>query len=294
MNTQKENLLVGSRVLLCKIHRIFFDHGFKDMEIEWAIFTGSAGPSMTDLEKLGEISYSEFQYFPQPTVDGHAGVIQIMRHPSKENRAVLIFQGRKHFYECENIQEVVFFARLAVSMWIKNIIFTNAAGALEANDAGKIMVINDTGKSDLMNPLLGQGGDMSLFKNSRFLSTTQLLDLKFIDLATDILHKEFRDDSALSGPYHANTGPDYESRIEVERLRKQEFRAVGMSTVPDLLAAKSMDKRVRLAAFSMLTNACIGWEEESEDEPNHEDVMKVSKERDDVFSKFITRFLVEA
>jgi purine-nucleoside phosphorylase len=284
-----ESLEVGSKSLLKGIGDLLLEAG-SSRKIGWAVFTGSAGPSFKLLEKIGEIKYSDYHYFPQPSVDGHSGVVELFVHPNDKNQVIVVFKGRVHFYESEDIHESVFFSRLAVKMGFEKMIFTNAAGALKPEDAGKIMVINSTGKSDLLNPLLGKAVKLNPPGAPRFVSTTNLLDPDHVGISFSLGASEFTDHFIGVGSYYANPGPDYESKIEVEALRTLEYSAVGMSTAPDLLAAKSMNPKIRLAAFSLLTNACVGFGDK-EEEPDHKGVVSVAIEKDPIFSDFVIRFI---
>ncbi|MBM4457687.1 MAG: purine-nucleoside phosphorylase [Chloroflexi bacterium] len=216
------------------------------------------------------IPYKEIPHFATTSVVGHVGALVIGRLASQ---VVLILQGRSHAYEGISQQRVVFPVRVMHELGIRTMIVTNAAGGLNpAFQPGDLMLINDhiglmaiTGRNPLWGP-----NDETL--GPRFPSMNTAYDLALRRLALRVageLGIELR-----QGIYVGLGGPAFETPAEVRLLRLLGADAVGMSTVPEVLAARHLGMRV--LGLSGITNAAIA-NPDAEEEADHEEVLAAGR-----------------
>jgi purine-nucleoside phosphorylase len=195
------------------------------------------------------IPCSDIPGFPAPTVAGHAGEFwsgRIGRVP------VLLQRGRTHYYEGRSMDDVVFAARLFARLGVKTFIVTNASGAIRSDlSAGDLVLITDhinmLGANPLRGPNLDELGprfpDMSaaytprLRAVARAAATAEKIELK-------------------EGIYVATLGPSYETPAEIRAFRAMGADLVGMSTVPEVIAASHAGMEV--LGISIATNLAAG------------------------------------
>ena len=218
------------------------------------------------------IPYAEIPHFPTATVVGHAGRLVL-----GELRGVPVaaMQGRFHLYEGHSPQQVVFPLRVLRSLGAQTLIVTNAAGGLAAGQhAGDLMLIRDhIGLATMMgqNPLIGPNDDAL---GPRFPPMTDAYPAELRALAQSVAGELGM--TLSEGVYVMVTGPNYETPAELRYLRLAGADAVGMSTVPEVLAAVHMGMRV--LAVSCITNVALGGEEGQEGETSHLDVVRAAEE----------------
>lgn len=219
---------------------------------------------LKDNKKSSCLSFSEIPGFINSGVSGHAGEL-ILGY--LEDNPVFALNGRIHLYEGYSPLDVVLPIRALGVLGIKNIILTNASGAIREDfDAGQIMLIDDhinlTGTSSLLGKNINELGP-------RFVDMTKAYDEELISLAKDISIKE---NIPLNiGVYAGLLGPTYETPAEVRMLNKLGADAVGMSTVLETIAARHMG--IRVLAFSCLTNKAAGLKEQK---ISHEEVLDIN------------------
>jgi purine-nucleoside phosphorylase len=189
------------------------------------------GSGMGDLD-LGrpdvEIPYARIPGFPKVRVAGHPGRLSLI------GRAVIL-RGRVHFYEGHSMDEVVLPVRAMARLGVERVILTNAAGAVRTSmKPGDLMEITDHINLMGLNPLRGGAHFIDL---TRLYEPTGVRGLK-------------------KGVYAAMAGPSYETPAEIRMLRALGADAVGMSTVPEAIAARQAGMRV--TAISVITNAAAG------------------------------------
>lgn len=218
-----------------------------------AVILGSGlGEAVPVLGNKVELAYSEIPDFPKPKghIEGHKGVLQYGE--LQDGTPVLMMMGRVHYYEGFTPQEVVFPIRLLNQLGIETLIVTNAAGGVHADyQAGSFMVIADHLNLTGMNPLLGPN-DGTFGPRFPDMSTCYARHLQ--DLAADAAE-------AISltfhrGVYAALSGPSYETPAEIRMLRTLGADAVGMSTVPEVIAARHANMQV--LGISMISNPAAG------------------------------------
>ena len=195
------------------------------------------------------IPYGDIPHFPASRVMGHAGKLVVGTLAGKK---VLALSGRVHVYEGHDMETVTFAVRTMGRLGVPRLILTNAAGGISPNCArGALMVIDDHINFLGQNPLVGPNDD-------RF-------GLRFPDM-TYVYSPRLRaiaDDTARAigvplqhGVYIAVLGPSYETPAEIRAFRTLGADAVGMSTVPEAIAARHMG--VEVLGISCITNAAAG------------------------------------
>jgi purine-nucleoside phosphorylase len=213
---------------------------------EVALILGSGlGGAVSGLEREAEISYADLPGFPVPTVPGHEGKLVLGR---LSGVATAVFLGRIHFYEGHPMSLVTLPIRLAASLGVKTIIATGAVGGVDAElESGSLVVGTDHLNFMGENPLRGWTDAEG---RPPFVDLSSAYDPELIELALSCA-AELGMVSA-SGVYAAMPGPTYETPSEVEFLKRAGATVVGMSVVPEALAAAAL--RIRFAGLFCVTN----------------------------------------
>lgn len=214
-----------------------------------------------------ELPYSQIPYFPATTVAGHSGTLVL---GTLGGVPVAAMRGRFHLYEGYSPEEVVLPIRALRLAGAEVLVVTNAAGGLDpAQQAGDLMLIEDHIGLGLMtgrNPLVGPNDERF---GPRFPALTAAYDPALRDLARQVAAEQGT--PLRSGVYVMLSGPNYETPAELRFLRHIGADAVGMSTVPEVLAARHMGMRV--LAVSVITNVALAPEGAPAPEPNHAEVV---------------------
>lgn len=224
------------------------------------------------------IPYAQIPNFKATTIEGHPGNL-IFGHVSGNPVAVL--QGRYHYYEGHSLDAVVFPVRALALLGVESLILTNSAGGFgDTMQPGDFMIIEDhinlTGANPLMGPNIKELGP-------RFPDMTEAYDRKLISMMETIFQQlGFR---YHKGVYCGVTGPTYETPAEVRYLKMIGGKAVGMSTVPEVIAANHLGLRV--AALSCITNLAAGI---STKKLSHEEVTDTAKKFEIQFTTFLKEF----
>ena len=260
-----------------------------------AIVLGSGlGAFADDLEGAVRIPYEDIPGFARSTVEGHAGQLVLGEIGGV---GVAVQQGRFHYYEGYDMEQVMMPVRTFGLLGIKNLILTNAAGSLNSDmQPGSLMLISDHLNCMGVNPL--RGPNDARF-GTRFPEMGEVYDREFQQIALteakQIAQERFDAgiDSELvdiinRGIYCALSGPTYETPAEIRMYREFGADAVGMSTVPEAIAARHQGTRV--LGISCITNLAAGMS----DEPiNHEEVMETGARVADVFKELLRRIVAK-
>jgi purine-nucleoside phosphorylase len=215
-----------------------------------ALVLGSGlGAFADDFAGAVRIPYSKIPHFPISTAIGHAGQLVIGK---VEGVAVVGMQGRVHLYEGYSAKEVAFPVRVFARLGVKAVILTNAAGGIRSEfTQGRLVAISDHINLQGANPL---GGANEEKFGHRFPDMTTAYDRRFRELA---MQEASRLGIALGeGVYAALAGPSYETPAEIRYLRTIGADLVGMSTVPEVIAARHSG--IRVLGISCVTNAAAG------------------------------------
>ncbi len=263
-------------------------------EIKAAVVLGSGLGAFADtLENAIAIPYEQIPHFARSTVQGHAGRLVI---GSIGGVNIAVQQGRFHYYEGYEMPQVIFPMRTFGQMGIKNVILTNAAGSLSTEMApGSLMLISD--HLNMMGTSTLRGANDERF-GPRFPDMSSVYDRELQHLANrtanEIAAERFKagSDKKLTdflhrGIYCALSGPTYETPAEIRMYRLFGADAVGMSTVPEAIAARHQGMRV--LGISCITNYAAGML----DQPiNHEEVMETGLRVAEIFQELLRRIVV--
>lgn len=247
---------------------------------KYGIVLGSGlGGLVTKIKSEYEISYSDIPNFPVSTVHGHAGKL-MFGHLG--NTPVLVMQGRFHFYEGWTMEQVVFPIRVMKYLGIDNLILSNAAGGMNKNfQVGDLMIIEDHINLMPSNPLIGKNDDnlgprfpdMSVPYNKEMIARAKVI-------ADEMGHR------CHIGVYAAVSGPCFETPAEYKYLRIIGADVVGMSTVPEVIAAKHCG--MNCFAMSIVTD--LGGFDDVQS-VSHEEVLKVANEAEVKMSAIVAQLL---
>lgn len=236
------------------------------------------------LEKVGyeaELPYSELPSFPVPSVVGHAGRL-VLSSAGKKRYCAL--QGRVHWYEGYSMAEIVFPVR-SLALWgVNTFIVTNAAGAINVEvEPGDLMLISDHINLLGDNPLVGANMEML---GERFPDMTEVYDRALLELGRRCARELQM--PIWQGVYAAVKGPSYETPAEIRMLRIIGADAVGMSTVPEVIALNHMRKRVM--GISCITNMAAGVLSSRLD---HRDVLDTTRKVQEKFARLLLKVLAD-
>ena len=261
--------------------------------VKTAVVLGSGlGAFADDLQNAVRIPYEEIPHFARSTVEGHAGQLVLGEIGGVH---IAVQQGRFHYYEGYDMQQVMFPMRAFGRMGVGNVILTNAAGSLEPEyPPGSLMLITDHLNCMGVNPLRGPNDTRF---GARFPDMTQVYDRELQQITHDeaqaIAHERFEQgideekmDLMHRGVYCALSGPTYETPSEVRMYRVLGANAVGMSTVPEAIAARHQGMRV--LGISCITNFAAGMTGEN---INHSEVMETGARVAEVFKELLRRVI---
>lgn len=220
------------------------------------------GKLTTHIESPVEIPYESIPGFPRTTVAGHKGRMILGRIADKK---VVVMDGRFHYYEGHSASVTALPARLMAAMGVSVIMLSNAAGGINPDfTPGDIMMIKDH-ISFIPNPLIGPNDDTL---GPRFPSLTDAYSPRLRAVAAASASK--LGIALKEGVYVAVTGPSYETSAEVRFYRTIGGDAVGMSTTPEVIAARHQG--VEVFAASLITNVNTP---DAPKGPSHEEVLEV-------------------
>lgn len=239
-----------------------------------ALVLGSGlGAFADEFASASKIAYARIPHFPRSTAIGHAGQLVIGK---VEDVAVAGMQGRVHLYEGYSAKEVAFPMRVFARMGVQAAILTNAAGGIKKEfSQGRLVVLKDHINLQGVNPLCGPNDEKF---GPRFPDMTSAYDKAFREIA--IAEGCQLGIELAEGTYAALAGPSYETPAEIRYLRSIGSDLVGMSTVPEVLAARHSGMRV--LGISCVTNAAAGILDQPLD---HKEVLETAER---VKSQFIS------
>ncbi|HEX5002423.1 MAG TPA: purine-nucleoside phosphorylase [Bacteroidia bacterium] len=234
-------------------------------EPEIGIILGSGlGGLANAIQKEFEIPYHQIPNFPVSTVKGHGSKMTMGILGGKK---VVALQGRFHFYEGYSMEEVVFPVRVLRYLGVQQLLLSNASGGLRPGfQVGDLMILDDHINLMGVNPLIGHNEEEL---GPRFPDMSAPYDQKLIKKAQSIAVKQgFR---CHTGVYAAVTGPCYETPAEYRYIRTIGADAVGMSTVPEVIAARHMG----LSCFAVSVITDLGGMDQPEP-LTHDEVVHVA------------------
>ena len=216
--------------------------------IDFAIVLGTGLSKLVDIITVEiEIPYSEIPHFPVSTVESHQGK---MIYGKCNDKNILILSGRFHFYEGYEMNEVTYYVHVLKSLKAKQLIITNASGGLNPHyRAGEIVVANDHINLFPFNPLRGKNDESFGVRFPDMMKAypkEQIHKFKEAANATEIKVKE--------GVYLGWQGPSLETPAEYKMARILGADMIGMSSVPEVIAAKYCE--IPVLMVSIVSNKC--------------------------------------
>ena len=228
------------------------------------------------------INTKDIPHYPLSTVEGHAGKILFGKIASsgKTSAEIMVFQGRIHFYESNDTDVVVYPIDLAHRLGVTQLIVTNAAGGVNRQFMpGDLMFIKDYINFSFENPLFGKfSADVQTCRPG--FSPQLLAKAKTIAAENKIPFRE--------GVYCWTKGPSYESAAEIRMMGAGGADAVGMSTVPEVIAASRHGMAV--LGISCITNLATGL---SSDKLAHAEVTEVANRVRHNFTELLSTIVVQ-
>ena len=215
-----------------------------------ALVLGSGlGAFADEFESATKIPYAKIPNFPVSTAIGHAGQLVLGK---VAGIPVVGMQGRVHLYEGYSAKQVAFPTRVFARMGIKSLIVTNAAGGINLGySEGALVAVRDHINLQDANPLIGPNDDRF---GPRFPDMTRAYDPDFRRFVAEEGKKLAL--NLHAGVYLALAGPNYETPAEIHAFRTLGADLVGMSTVPEVLAARHSG--IRVLGISCVTNMAAG------------------------------------
>lgn len=213
---------------------------------EIGIILGTGLGSLVDgMEPVGTVAYDNIPHFPVSTVESHHGRL-LFGH--LRGKPVVCMQGRFHYYEGYSFKQITFPIRVMKKLGIETLIASNAAGGLNPNfKSGDIMLIKDHINFFPGNPLIGPNDDEL---GLRFPDCYEVYNSMYQELAHQVaLEQNLR---LKEGVYIGVSGPTLETAAEYRMFRTLGADAVGMSTIPEVMAAHHQHNKV--LGFSIITD----------------------------------------
>lgn len=242
-----------------------------------AIILGSGlGAFAETLEDAVRIPFAGIPHFPSGTVEGHAGTLVTGR---LQGRRLAVMQGRVHYYEGFNPEEVVYPARVLFGLGIRTLIVTNAAGGINRSfRPGDLMLVKDHINLMGFNPLRGS---WHAGFGPRFCDMSRAYPAELRELARRAAAEA--QVPVQEGVYLAVSGPSFETPAEIRMFATCGADAVGMSTVPEVICANQMGMKV--LCISCITNMAAGLL----DQPlSHREVLETTAMVRDRFLAFLS------
>ncbi len=249
-------------------------------EPELSIILGSGlGDFAEQLQIHKSISTSDIPGYPESTVVGHKGKIHFAEY---ENKKLILFQGRVHFYEGYDINECVIPVFISHKLGADKLLLTNAAGGINKNfSPGDLMLIKSFNGILIKKELTDLIG-----------LTNPTAKNNFLDLPCSEMNKIIKESSKSEGinlkegVYFFTKGPSYETPAEINFIEKFGSDAVGMSTVHEAVYASYLGMKV--SAISCITNFAAGI---SDQKLSHSEVTETADRVKDTFARLVKAFV---
>ena len=241
-----------------------------------ALILGSGlGDFADNIDVIKTIDYSEIKGFPVSTVKGHKGRFifgYIYGVP------VVCMQGRIHYYEGYDMEDVVLPIRLMRLMGAKTLVLTNAAGGINTDfKAGDLMLITDHISSFVPSALRGENIDLL---GTRFPDMSNVYDKELENIIISVAKEQGID--LKQGVYLQTSGPNFETPAEIKMFGGLGASAVGMSTACEAMAA--VHSGMRVAGISLITNMAAGIQK---NQLTHEEVTQTANQASEKFTKLL-------
>ncbi|KAI6041505.1 nucleoside phosphorylase domain-containing protein [Pisolithus marmoratus] len=211
---------------------------------------------VSSLKNVVQIPYSKLEGFAESTVVGQKSAL-VFGYIGKDDYPVVAMLGRFHPYEGYKPGTVTYGIRVMKRLGVKDVLITNAAGSLRPEiPVGTIVVIQDHFALPNMTGMNPSFGPLTSLEYPRFLPLSDAYSTRLRRFAFLAAHDlQFPDDALAEGVYAWVTGPAYETPAEGRFLRSAGAHVVGMSTVPEVVAAR--EEKLEVMVLSLVTNAVV-------------------------------------
>lgn len=231
---------------------------------------------VADMEVVSTLAFTDVPGFPAPTVEGHAGRFVF---GYSADTPVLAMQGRFHLYEGHTVDKLALPVRAARLLGCDTFVVTNAAGGVNLDyEPGDIMLIEDHINLMFTNPLIGPNDDEL---GPRFPGMVDAYSPGLREVACEVA--EELDIPMRKGVYAGVCGPSFETPAEVRMIRGLGADVVGMSTVPEVIAA--VHTGMRVLGLSLVTNVAAGSGH------GHAEVLETSARRAPIVARLVAGIL---
>lgn len=246
------------------------------------IILGSGLGDIVDaMEEKEVIPYADIPGFPCSKVAGHKGNLVFGRI---NGTTVVAMQGRVHFYEGMGMKKVVYPVYVMKMLGIRNLIVTNACGGINPQfQPGDLMLLTDYINLTGMNPLIGDNDERL---GVRFPDMSEAYSEELRKVACEAASRN--EISYKTGVYALFPGPCYESAAEIRAYAALGADAIGMSTVPETIAANYAG--IRTLGIACITNMATGIAKEKH---FHEEVLKIANESSEKLCRWVKEIVRE-
>ena len=246
---------------------------------ETAVILGSGLGALKPDEIYLSIPFEEVSVFPHSHIQGHSDMLMF---GSISSKPVMLISGRFHYYEGFTMKQVSSPVYLSAALGIKNLIITNACGGIRSTfHPGDLMLITDFINTVGNNPLIGEN-DCSI--GERFPDMSEPYDPKLIQIAEKTAGEIGQ--KYQKGVYALFSGPCYETKAEIRALAAIGADAVGMSTVPETIAANYL--KMKALGISCITNMATGL---SDRRHSHEEILAEAELTEKYLSLWIRKII---
>lgn len=245
------------------------------------ILGSGLGELAEEIQDKSIVKYSDIPHLPASTVKGHKGQFVF---GNLEGKSVVMMQGRFHYYEGNSMDALSMPIYIMKLIGVEKIIVTNAAGGVNTSfKAGDLMLIKDHINFTGDNPLIGKNAEEL---GERFPDMSNAYDKETLLKVKGIAEK--LQIKVVEGTYFMMTGPSYETPAEIRMIRVLGGDAVGMSTVPEVIAANHC--KIKVVGISCITNMAAGIL----DVPlSHSEVIETSNRVKDKFTTLVKGIINE-
>lgn len=254
---------------------------YSDQPAAGIVLGSGLGNFVKEIAIEKEIPYADIPNFPVSTVEGHSGKLVFGTVGGKK---IVAMAGRFHIYEGYSATDTVFPIRVLKMLGIGTLVISNAAGTVNPSyKVGDLMIITDHISQLMPNPLIGKN-----YKElgTRFPDMSEPYNLQLIEKVKAIaIAKQIK---LQEGVYVGVTGPTFETRAEYRMIKAIGGDAVGMSTVPEVIAAVHMG----LPVFAMSVITDVGLREDNE-KTTHEEVLQAARDAEPVFAALIIELIAQ-
>lgn len=249
---------------------------------EYGVILGSGLGSFTDdIEIEFTLPYTEIPNFPVSTVEGHQGALVFGKIGTKN---VVAMQGRFHFYEGYDMQEVTFPVRVMKFLGVEKLIVSNASGGVNPNyKVGSIVILKDQINMMPEHPLRGKNDERL---GPRFVNMSEPFSRKMIAKAKEIATSS--NIEVQDGIYLGLQGPTFETLAEYGMVKRLGADCVGMSTVPEVIVARHME----LETFGVSVITDMG-DADNIESITHAEVLEAAKAAEPHVRKLICELILQ-